>query len=205
MKTLTFTVLAEGGSDRLLIPVIEWVIRSLNAPFAFEVVLAEPYASSDLVDTARMREMLRIYPCDVLIIHRDSDTQTMQDRRNQIAGAAIFLNAEAKRVPIVPVRMTEAWFLKETSAIRAAVGNPHGIVSLKLPPKLKWEKLPDPKKMLLDLLTEASELTGRRLKRFNPHDHRARVGELIEDFSYLRGLSSFDQFEADIQQTLASS
>jgi hypothetical protein len=204
MKTLTFTLLAEGGSDRLLIPVIEWVIRSFNVPFAFEIVLAEPYASSDLADLALMKEMLRVYPCDVLVIHRDSDTQPLKVRRKQITDASLYLLEGAQPVPLVPVRMTEAWFLKQESAVRAAVGNPHGQVALQLPPKIKWEKLSDPKKILLDSLTEASELTGRRLKQFNPHQFRARVGELITDFSYLSGLASFDQFESDMKQTLAN-
>lgn len=202
MRTVTFTVLVEGGSDRLLIPVIEWVIRALNFPFAFDVVLAEPYASSDLSDARVMQQMLRIYPCDILVIHRDSDNLPVLVRCDQITKVSLPLPKTSLLVPIVPMRMTEAWFLKHAFALRAAVGNPNGQIELQLPAKIKWEKLSDPKQILLDLLTAASGLTGRRLKRFNPHDHRARVGDLIGDFSYLRGLTSFDQFELDMKTAL---
>jgi hypothetical protein len=38
-----------------------------------------------------------------------------------------------RHIPVVPVRMTEAWLLADEFAIRSAPGNPNGTQSLDLP------------------------------------------------------------------------
>jgi hypothetical protein len=51
-------------------------------------------------------------------------------------------------------------------------------------------------------LQQASELTGRRLKKFNVYEKIFRIADLITDFSPLRQLSAFQALEADIQQVI---
>jgi hypothetical protein len=98
--------------------------------------------------------------------------------------------------------MLEAWLLFDEDAVRVAAGNPHGKVRLKLPPLKQVESLPDPKSQLYELLKQASELTGRRLKTFNPHERIHRLAELINDFSPLHVLSAFQAFEIDINDLI---
>ena len=107
-------------------------------------------------------------------------------------------------VPVVPVRMTEAWLLIEEGAIRKAAGNPNGAVALDLPPLARVEGLPDPKRQLKGFLVAASEKTGRRLDQFRRDLNLRiqRVADFIDDFSPLQQLSAFQAFEQDTRSTL---
>jgi hypothetical protein len=106
-------------------------------------------------------------------------------------------------VPVVPVRMTEAWLLSNQQAIRDAAGNPKGRNALHLPNWRRWDRLPDPKTTLLEAIEHASGLTGRRLANFSARRHRLRVAELTMDFSPLRQLEAFRLLEDDIVEALA--
>ncbi len=101
-------------------------------------------------------------------------------------------------VPVVPVRMTEAWLLIDAPAIRRAADNPNGIVPLSMPQIGRLESLPDPKDTCNNLLIQASEKSGRRRERFaRPSElgrRRMRVAELIDDFSPLKQLPAFRSF-----------
>jgi hypothetical protein len=100
-------------------------------------------------------------------------------------------------VPVVPVRMTEAWLLIDEKAIREAADNPNGSVALDLPALDRLERTPNPKSTLEKVLETASEKTGRRLDQFRRDlNHRKhRVVQFIRDFSPLRRLPAFSAFE----------
>ncbi|HTV61000.1 MAG TPA: hypothetical protein VMH30_00370, partial [Verrucomicrobiae bacterium] len=80
-------------------------------------------------------------------------------------------------------------------AIRKAAGNPHGQVALNLPQLNRLESRPDPKKELQRALRIASELTGRRLKKFNTTQAFWRIVDFLDDFSPLRQLPAYSAFE----------
>lgn len=105
-------------------------------------------------------------------------------------------------VCVVPVRMQEAWLLCDEAALRAAAGNPHGKEILELPPVVQLESLPDPKRLLHDLLRQASGLGAKRRKRFPVQERTHRLADLIEDFSPLRTLPAFARLEADLVSVL---
>jgi hypothetical protein len=67
-------------------------------------------------------------------------------------------------IPVIPVRMTEAWLLISEAALRASVDNRNGRVVLNLPTITTLEAIPNPKQLLEETLLMASELTGRRRK-----------------------------------------
>lgn len=125
-----------------------------------------------------------------------------QVRRSEIQQTLDLLEPEGTppAICVVPVRMTEAWFLFDTQAIRRAAGNPNGRMDLELPELRRCESLPDPKSVLRDLLVRASGLSGRRLRGFQSHTLLTRVSELVQDFSPLRTLSAFQELEEDINR-----
>jgi hypothetical protein len=84
-------------------------------------------------------------------------------------------------------------------AIRVASGNPNGQVELDLPPISRLEHKPDPKRLLHELLTVASELSGRRRKSFEPKTKVHLIARSLDDFSLLRQLSAFRALESDVQ------
>lgn len=145
----------------------------------------------------RIRCAVDLYPCDVLLVHRDADGPDSRPRFVEICDAHGDSGVEGAFVCVVPVRETEAWLLFDEGAIRRAAGNPNGRVSLSLP-STNIEAVADPKQILLDALRTASELRGRRLKRFRAERARSTLANLIEDFEPLRELDAFQRFEEDV-------
>lgn len=108
-------------------------------------------------------------------------------------------------IPVIPIRETESWLLIDEFAIRRAADNPNGTVKLKLPKLSALERTADPKELLFKCLTTASELKGRKLKKFDKLVRRKFVGRYIDDFSKLRALASFEAFEKAVQGAIAES
>ena len=148
-----------------------------------------------------MQLALDAYPCDLLFVHRDAEKEGLLARVQQVEAAAVSAGVEQQLIPVVPVRMTEAWLLVDEAAIRAAARKPHGIAALGLPHSARIESLPDPKEVLFTALRAASELTGRRLSKFQPEAQRHRIADHMGSASAerLRKLPSFAELEARLQ------
>lgn len=200
MTGLRYTLVADGSSDRALLGAIDWAVHREGVRIEHRAVAdlrLLPRPPRDLAD--RIAAALELYPCDLLFVHRDAERGSHDDRQAEIRGA-LARHPGLAAVPVIPVRMTEAWLLHDEQAIRKAADNPHGRVSLDLPPPGRVEALPDPKQVLFDALLRASELRGRRLKKLKARlpRLRARVAEAIEDYTPLVGVAAFDRFLAAV-------
>lgn len=193
--SFVYTLTAEGGSDDMLIPLIDWVLAQLTTQ-AFSGRLAKPavFANKAKDVETRVAQSLRYFPCQMLFVHRDSDGRPHEDRVGEV------LNACDKHggcfVPLVPIRMTEAWFLFNQAAVREAADNPRGRSALDLPTLREAERRSDPKRVLEEALVRASEASGRRLKNFKSElpGRKRIVAERIDDFSPLMQVPSFRSF-----------
>lgn len=200
MSKIRYTLVSDGSSDRALIPILDWALRENG------VLPAQP-AWADLrtltnppkILSERIKKAIELYPCDLLFVHRDAETNPHASRKQEILSAVNIVQHSQPAICVVPVRMQEAWLLINEDAIRFAADNPNGKTRLKLPVLKDLENLPNPKKTLHDLLYEACGLSGRRLERFRPHTAAYRIAQFIEDFSPLRNLSAFRALEADIR------
>ena len=132
-----------------------------------------------------------------LFVHRDAEAQPSDFRREEIAKA--LLQTQVRHIPVVPVRMTEAWLLADEIAIRKAAGNPNGVEKLNLPALRKLEDLPDPKKVLHDAIIKASGLNARRRARIPVHQRVHLIPNYIDDYSRLNVLSAFQRLQQDIR------
>lgn len=204
MSLLTFTLLSDGSSDRALLPVLQWLLRQ-NTVLDFQGewadlrrMIAPPRSLEE-----RIRAALTLYPCDLLFIHRDSEKASREDRVREIRQHLQTLPGQTA-VCVVPVRMQEAWFLFDESAIRLAADNPRGRMDLALPSLSDVEALADPKSLLWSMLSNASGLRAGRLHRFRPEARIHRLSEVIEDFSPLRRLPAFQALEDELRAVLAS-
>ena len=202
MNELRYTLVADGSSDKRLIPVLSWLLqqhssRAISATWADLSVLRSP--PRDL--TGRIAAAVELYPSDLLFAHRDAETMPHHQRLAEVQAACEGF-ADVIAVPVVPVRMQEAWLLISEAAIRMAAARPRGRVPLSLPARNALERVPDPKQVLYDALRTASELSGRHLARLKVAAAAYRVSELISDFSLLRGLPAFDHLEADLRTTV---
>lgn len=205
---MRFTLVADGASDRALLPMLTWLLREVG-------VTSE--LSGQWADYRRLRtppvglkekiaKSIELYPCDLLFIHCDAEVQDPENRRTEINQALQELHANGQHyVPhicVVPVRMQEAWLLIDLSAIRSAAGNPNGNVALTLPRLPDIEAIPDPKQLLFQLLRQATQLSARRLRKFSVLNARQRVSELIEDYGPLRRLPAFLRLEEDLRASV---
>ena len=200
--TLRATLLTDGSSDRVLLPILRWLCGA-QTPAPVEVRWADlrilPRPPRSLAD--RMKAAVALYPCELLFVHRDAEKQAPEDRHAEIVAAD---QTGLTLVCVVPVRMQEAWLLHDDRALREAAGRPSNEAALGLPPPSRWEGLPDPKHVLHEALITASGATGRRARRFNPDLAAHRLAELITDWSPLRQLGAFRRLEADTRQALSS-
>ncbi|NJN31517.1 MAG: hypothetical protein HC824_14655 [Synechococcales cyanobacterium RM1_1_8] len=203
MAELRYTLLAEGRSDRALLPILDWLLKLQLPDVAIQADFADlsrlPHPPKELSE--RIRTSVELYPCDVLFVHRDADNQGWEQRQQEIRSALAKLvgGAMPPTVCVIPIRMTETWLFLSEAAIRQAASCPQGRDNLEIPPLGRLEAIADPKSLLETILKTASGCTGRRLKTFRPRERIQRIAELIEDFSPLRQLEAFQRLEADIK------
>jgi hypothetical protein len=213
MSALRFTLVTDGPTDAVLLRPLRWLLikngvgRPIEATWADLRLLPKP--PTQLVD--KIRCALDLYPCDLIFVHRDAEKEPPENRIAEIrrslnlVSSDLFTKPRTGIVCVVPVRMTEAWFLFDEANIRRAAGNPAGTLKLSLPPGARVESLPDPKETLRELFVQATELPPRRLKGFKPGQALRRLAELIEDFSPLRQLPAFRELEREIKTVIETS
>lgn len=187
-----FTVLSDGSSDRVLLPILQWMLGTHHAKFDWQGSVADlsslPNPPKNFHD--RITTAIEYYPCDVLFIHRDAEKQKPSLRREEIHQAVSASGITEPWTPVVPVRMTEAWLLISESAVRETACNPKGSNDLKMPPIARLEAIPDPKRKLKELLEKASEQRGRRLEKLHFPTLRAQLPHHIQDWTDLLKLPS---------------
>lgn len=192
-------LLAEGTSDKALLPILSWLLaKTTPDEIRLEWVDASLGERRDASLAEKVRLARIVCPCDVLFIHRDADKAPVDARYQEIANAV----SPHLHIPVVPVRMTEAWLLIDETAIRTASGKVSGTDPLNLPPLTRLESDPDPKATLHQALKRAHGATGRRARAFHPPTEVHRLAALIEDWTPLRSLSAFNRLEADTRAAL---
>jgi hypothetical protein len=200
---LRYTLVSDGPTDAVLIPIIDWILKNTTGVELTEGVPAELWRLKTKPETLaeKLAKAVELHPCDVLFVHRDAERQSHEKRLAEILDAQAANSQSGKQWPtvaVVPVRMLEAWLCFDECAVRKAANNPRGKVPLNLPPLKRIEASPDPKEDLKAALLAASELKGRRLKKFDNSAAFWKVVDHIEDFSPLRQLPAFQRLETAI-------
>jgi hypothetical protein len=204
LTPLVFTLLSDGSSDRALIPVLRWLLlQSTAREFSIQWADLRSLRPAAKLLSARIRQAVALYPCDLLFIHRDAEGEGREVRVAEIRDHLAVAGRHQTAICVVPVRMQEAWLLIDEEALRSAADNPRGRMPLAMPPLKKLEDVPDPKQLLWNLLSTASGLRSGRLRRFGPAPRTHRLADLIEDFSPLRQLVAFQALEDDLRRLLA--
>lgn len=140
---------------------------------------------------------------DFIAAHRDRDTASVEERREEIRSAVRACDATIPYIAVIPVRMTESWLILEEQSIRRVAANPNGKVDLNLPTYNEAERMADPKAFLKYTLATASGVTGRKLKRFNDRfgQHRA---QLLQGLDPDGAVSRLQSWRAFVQETEAA-
>jgi hypothetical protein len=197
MSVLSSTLIADGSSDAMLLPIVQRALQHFlpNSVLADTVVLSSFPAGYLLAD--KVRSALKDFPCDLLFVHRDSETVPIAQRVQEIDEALRAFSVPY--VSVVPVKMSEAWLLVEPDAIKLAVGNPNSDVQLNLP-RLNQVESCNAKAVLDNALTEAANLNARRRRKFSPDAFRHRVSEVMSTREQLLRLPSYLAFETKLEQ-----
>lgn len=102
----------EGPSDSRLIPALEELLMQLRP--AADIVL-EPHQWIEMPadrSVAAKVQALKGEPYDLIFVHRDADSAGWEARAQEIRSAAE-LTSDGRLVPVIPIRMTEAWALAD--------------------------------------------------------------------------------------------
>ncbi len=205
MGTLKYTLISDGSSDKTLLRIIRWSLLDLypelscKGSFADFRYLKNPPQTGDIVE--RVKKANEYYPFDILFYHRDAETtdkNIIKKRKEEVFGC-IASEPASNIVCVVPITMMETWLLIDREAIKKAAGNRNYAGEIDLPALSKLESVKDPKTKLHHILETTSGLKGRRLKTFNVHSAVHLVAENIKDFSPLRELAAFREFENDLK------
>ena len=191
-RQLTYCLVADGGTDRgLLEPIIDWSIQRLDPDVQID-------GRSFAKRRGSLEEFFNRYDPDGMMtfVHRDAEGVPLAERLEEFEVLDL-----SPMVPVVPVRMSEAWILFDKDAISEAVGQAVHSVSVPSVPRL--EGISDPKAYLDDLLLRAAgSPSGRRLKRFSRElvNLRIEVARRIHDFTPLDGLPAFQAFQNTLKE-----
>jgi hypothetical protein len=190
---LKLALVCDGTSDLCLVTLITWMMDEHYPDQLFRIVPArEVIPARDLL-VQRLTRTVELYEPAVIFCHRDAENQALAHRVQEVETAAAFIAIPT--IPLVPIRMLEAWLLFDEVAIRCAADNRNGTAALNLPALRHVEAQADPKHILYEALKDACGLPVRRKRRFNEHRARSMVMNHITDFSPLRTLAAFQRFE----------
>jgi hypothetical protein len=144
-----------------------------------------------------------------LIIHSDGDdrgyeqtiAELFQPGKNHVLSASIHENVCIDLVPLIPVRMTEAWMLADPDAICTVLGKKAEARALGIPTKAKLvEKELKPKATLEQIIQVAYPQQSRDWKRFKAKLYNQLGSEI--SLKRLSDVSSYQQFVEDMTATL---
>jgi hypothetical protein len=195
-------LICDGTSDRALSSVAERVAKLSGFSLDVEVVdfaILRPGLSLK----SRLRALPELVASpSVILIHRDAENQPRADRVKEMRAALAESQFEIPYVPIVPVRMTEAWLLCDEAAIRNVSGNPKS-KPLLLPSNP--ETISDPKSRLQDLILESSQQTGRKRAQLSARfsELRRQLLETLDVGGPVTKLTSFSSFCKDLNEALS--
>jgi len=206
----TATLVADGSSDRLLKPILEWLL-SQHLPLGTTFIIQTPDwgALPNKISRRTLPEKLAaakaFFASPVYFIHRDVEKDgTWEGRSQEIIQAIkqVFKDDAPDYVRVLPIQMTETWLLHNEKAIRKASENPNGREVIVLPQINNLENQKHAKTHLLTILRSASGLTGRRLRDFESNErrrlHRLAALQQGDGFAILRALPAFQQLETEI-------
>lgn len=203
LKTIIIMIntvlLCDGTSDFCLIELSNLIIDENFPNIAFRFSIARDLVPARSPLKSRLLRTHELYAPDLIICHRDAEGEDHAQRIQEIEKACFESNLAIPVISAVPVRMIESWLLSDPQSIRIAANNSNGKHAIDFPPANQIEKLIDPKQKLFSLLREASNLSARRMEKFDVHAARARVASHLTGIQSLRTIQSFRNFEENFR------
>jgi hypothetical protein len=194
--------LADGPSDLPLSEHLQQLCADLGADVTLTAIDPALLGRTARRVDARLAFLLKQQAAfDIAFVHRDAEGESAARRREEVSSGAAAAGVACPVVPVVPVRMTEAWLLLDEAAIRRVAARPTGRVPLDLPSLREVETIANPKQRLADALLAASETTGRRRQNFRRDfgRHRSLLLRQLDSTGQLTQLTAWQQLRADAE------
>jgi hypothetical protein len=110
MRLLKFTLVSDGSSDIVLLPILRWLLKSLGVTRQIEGKWADlrglPNPPRELNE--KICKAVEMFPCQILFIHRDAERMRRNERACEISRAAKKAFHDHPSPPLIcvgPVRM----------------------------------------------------------------------------------------------------
>ncbi len=215
MKQLVLALYAEGRTDERFLPVIIERVASqiLYQRALTQVEVTEPNVLNHDPKVSGNAERIfsvaqKAAGYDALIVHRDADNRTADNALEIHFEPGLQLVQKSKKnvcrelLPIIPIRMTEAWMMADVEAFLAVVGTNLKAAELEFPPQPRQvQAILDPKHELNMALDKI--FTRRRRRR-----KKAKLGQYYEPLARriklekLDSVPAFHQFTDDLTNLL---
>lgn len=133
MTRRLFVLDTDGTSDRSLLRIVIRLVEECAPTIVFDFERVDPTRTPARTRQVadRLERTLKLYPhAEAIFLHRDAEHEPPTTRVREVAAGVDQLRerrgnlACAPTVPVMPVRMHEAWLLVSEVAIRRAVGRP---------------------------------------------------------------------------------
>lgn len=189
----------EGTSDDGLVAPLEALLVELGCR-----PLIQPLASKhDKATASMLRQIIdEGQQPDIVFIHRDADNQGYQTRYEEITTAGNDLQCLFDVVPVIPIKMTEAWVLHALHNANYLKRIHVDLKGIALPPPRQIPKIAA-KERLRDIHRAWATQQGRSGRRANKRrfeaDRSMWVAN-ITDTRFLDGCESFDTIRHHLQE-----
>lgn len=215
MSVLVLALYAEGSTDdRFLPPIIQRTAERIITQYGQDFVdVSEPIIVPKQQDRRREDGILsaarHVYDYHALIVHSDADDRTPDRALSQRIQPGFDLVSRTNGkvckhlIPVIPVRMIEAWMLADHIALREVIGTDLSPQNLGLPSRpAEVERDANPKRTLNEVIQRviSNRPHRRRLLDFSTRqEYLARKINL--DTLYL--VPSYKDFFMNFKKTLA--
>lgn len=205
---IRFVFVGEGPSDEYLIPMLEELCSELGGSRAQGTAAplrALPEPPGKQIHAQALTALALVPDANLLFVHRDTDNEPYELRRQQITEGITRADIDTPFVPVIPVRETEAWALLDEAMIREVAENPRGTQRLNLPSPQHVHSVVNPKERLESILELACGHSGRKLKKFKKRfpSQRRRLLEELDIHGPLRHVPAWQQLRQDVEDAIA--
>ena len=214
MNTLVISLLPEGATDIRFLSNI--IIRT-----AFDILIEKADGQVDVSDLIILNKSKKYgrdyqilqaakesYGYHILIVHSDADENSDKEAfENRIYPGFSLVEDEVGKicknlVPIVPIRMTEAWMIADKNTLKEEIGTDKDELQLELNFPIKnVEAIAEPKEKIKKAIQLACLENPSRLARINIADLYLPLGQKV-DLSILNHLGSYRKFKKYLTEAL---
>jgi Domain of unknown function (DUF4276) len=218
MLQVKLSLYAEGSTDGKFLPQVikrtAEAILAQNDQHDIKVPLPDCLWEKPAKAVKRVECILHIArqtaEYDALIIHSDGDdrgyeqtvVELFQPGKNRVLSASMHENVCVDLVPLIPVRMTEAWMLADPDALCTVLDKKVNARTLGIPIKAKLvEKDFNPKTTLDHVIKCAYPSASKSQRQKFKHELYKELGQEIS-LKRLSDVPSYQQFMEDLTSTL---